>query len=39
MKKAYLATRQVRDFIASQMPEIQAEYVYLLLQKRPNKCR
>ena len=27
MKKRYLATRQVREFIATQKPEIRAEYV------------
>lgn len=29
-KKRYLATRQVREFIATQPPEIQAEYVKLV---------
>lgn len=30
MKKQYLATRQVREFIAEQPPEIQVEYVKLV---------
>jgi phage-related protein len=30
MKKRYLATRQVREFIATQPPGIQAEYVKLV---------
>jgi len=30
MKKWYLATRQVRDFIAAQQPGLQAEYLKLV---------